>query len=130
MIQNSIAQETEVTRSYRAFSDGDSLAITLPPDPDYSWFSRLIIYQIKQAGSAGINRVLIDCSLVVDVDVSQLAHFVILGLGLQHLGTEFVLLDAPADLQAYIQPLVPEADWIESSTRTPHAQARPSGMSG
>lgn len=117
MHQNIAVEESEVNRSYRAFSDGDSLAMTLPPDPDYSWFSRLIIYQIKQAGSIGLNRVLIDCSLLAEVDVSQLAHFVTLGLGLQRLGTEFVLVDAPAELRAYAGPLLPNADWTESTTR-------------
>lgn len=119
MNPETVAEGSGGDRCYRAFFDGASLAITFPSKPDYSYFSKLILYHIKQAETGDVRRVLLDCALLTNIDMSRLTHFLSLGLGLQRLGIELLLLDAPVHLQSHVKPLLPEACWIESTTGTP-----------
>tara|TARA_R110000823_G_scaffold27609_16_gene80451 strand:+ start:21584 stop:21982 length:399 start_codon:yes stop_codon:yes gene_type:complete len=118
-----LASDSEPDRCYRVFFDGESLAMTFPSQPDYDYFTKLIIYHIKQAETGSVRRVLIDCFLLSEIDVSRLAHFLSLGQGLQRLGIELLLLDAPADLSNYMEPLLPQANWMHSVTGRASAHA-------
>jgi len=98
------------------FLDGDTLVLALPPVPDFSHCSRMILDEIGHLNENEVSNILIDCSAVEESQEGGINYFVSLDEYVSGQGIRLLMLDAAPHIYRRFESLFPQAIWIDSST--------------
>lgn len=98
------------------FLDGDTLVLTLPPVPDFSHCSRMILDEIGHLNEYEVSNILIDCSAMLESKEGDIQGFAGLGGYVAGRGIRLLMLDAAPPVHRCLGLLFPDAIWIDSGT--------------